>query len=346
MKDDARIIVLSKSFFWFFLIKFIKSIFSQFAPKNHNFLPTNYLDNLFNICDLEVIRTERVIAFPIYIPLITNFINKLFRLPLLNFFCINSLTILKKIKTEKRKIENQNISVIIPCKNEEKNIPLFKSNLKNLGKKTEFLFGNDCSEDKTLEEINKLDSNDENSKIISYEAPGICKSENVYKGIEESTGDIIVIYDADLTVDFEDISLCLKIFTETNADFLNCTRMIYPQNSNAMKKTNFLGNMTFAFLFSILFKSKITDTLCGTKIFYKKDWSRIKKDLSTWGTKDLWGDFDLLIGAYKNNLKLIEVPVTYYERKEGITKMTSVVKNGMRMLWIVIYSFYKLRLKN
>tara|TARA_B100000767_G_C19769599_1_gene539282 strand:- start:3655 stop:4023 length:369 start_codon:yes stop_codon:yes gene_type:complete len=122
--------------------------------------------------------------------------------------------------------------------------------------------------------------------------------------------------------------------------------MIYPQNNNAMKKANFFGNMTFAFLFSVLFKSKITDTLCGTKIFYKKDWNKIKKDVSTWGIKDLWGDFDLLIGAYKNNLKLIEFPVTYYERKEGITKMTSVLKNGLRMLWIITYSFYKLRLKN
>ena len=346
INDDARIIVLSKSFFWFFLIKFLRNIFLQFSPKNYNFLPTNYLENLFNICNLEVVRTEKIIAFPIYIPFLTNVINKLFRLPLLNFFCINNLTILKKIKTEQKKINYQKVSVIIPCKNEEKNIPLFKGNLKNLGQETEYLFGNDKSEDKTVEEIKKLESINQSCKIILYEAPGVCKSENVYRGIEESTGDIIVIYDADLTVDFEDVALCLKIFAETNADFLNCTRMIYPQNNNAMKKANFFGNMTFAFLFSILFKSKITDTLCGTKIFYKKDWKKIKKDVSSWGMKDLWGDFDLLIGAYKNNLKLIEFPVTYYERKEGITKMTSVLKNGLRMLWIIVYSFYKLRLKN
>jgi len=346
INDDARIIVLSKSFFWFFLIRILKNIFSEFAPKNYNFLPTNYLNNLFNICNLEVVRTEKIIAFPIYIPFITNVINKLFRLPLLNFFCINNLTILKKIESNKKKLDTQKISIVIPCKNEEKNISLFKNNLINLGKETEFLFGNDKSEDKTAEEVKKLNSDDQNLDIILYEAPGVCKSENVYKGIEESSGDIIVIYDADLTVDFEDVALCLKIFTETNADFLNCTRMIYPQNNNAMKKTNFLGNMTFAFLFSVLFKSKITDTLCGTKIFYKRDWDKIKKDVSSWGAKDLWGDFDLLIGAYKNNLKLIEFPVTYYERKEGITKMTSVLKNGTRMLWIVIYSFYKLRLKN
>ena len=77
----------------------------------------------------------------------------------------------------------------------------------------------------------------------------------------------------------------------------------------------------------------------------KKDWQKIKKDISNWGVKDLWGDFDLLIGAYKNNLKITEVPVTYYERKEDDTKMTSVFLNGIRMLSIVLVAFYKLRLK-
>ena len=85
--------------------------------------------------------------------------------------------------------------------------------------------------------------------------------------------------------------------------------------------------------------------MCGTKIFYKKHWNKIKKDNGKWGAKDLWGDFDLLIGAYKNNLKISEVPVIYYERTEGQTKMTSLFSNTIRMFWIVISAYYKLRLK-
>ena len=154
------------------------------------------------------------------------------------------------------------------------------------------------------------------------------------------------IADADLTVSFDDINFAINILNNSNADFINCTRMIYPQKDGAMKKFNFLGNSFFAFLFSVLFKKKITDTLCGTKIFYKKDWYKIKKDISCWGAKDLWGDFDLLISAYKNNLKILEVPVTYFERIEGKTKMTNVFANALRMFWIIIYSFYKLRLKD
>ena len=196
-----------------------------------------------------------------------------------------------------------------------------------------------------MTEINKIKSEITNIEINSYEGPGISKSENVYKGIEISSGDIVVIYDADLTVSFDDISFAIKILINSNADFINCTRMIYPQKEGAMKKLNFLGNSFFAILFSLLFRKKVTDTLCGTKIFYKKDWIKIRQDISNWGTKDLWGDYDLLIGAYKNNLKILEVPVTYYERTGGETKMTNVFKNALRMFYITIYAFYKLRLK-
>ena len=343
MKDEARIIVLSKNFFWMFILNFIKTIYN-FSPTRNNFLPSSYLINLYSSCNLEIVRSEKIIALPIYIPIVTNFINKIFRLPILNWFCVLNVTILKKINTSEKK-ENQKISFIVPCKNEERNIPLFKDHIKSLSGKYEFLFGDDISTDQTLVEINKIKSELKNIEISTYTGPGICKSENVYKGIEISKGDILVIYDADLTVSFDDIEFAIKILVNSNADFINCTRMIYPQKDGAMKKLNFLGNSFFAILFSLLFRKKVTDTLCGTKIFYRRDWIKIKQDISNWGTKDLWGDYDLLIGAYKNNLKILEVPVTYYERTNGETKMTSVFKNALRMFYITIYAFYKLRLE-
>lgn len=344
INDDARIIILSKNFFWMFIIKMLKFFFN-FSPKQNNFLPSSYLTNLYSSCNLEIVRSEKIIALPIKIPFITSFLNKIFRLPILNWFCILNITILKKIKTTP--INNKTkVSFIIPCKNEENNIPLFKNHLKNQKENYEFLFGDDKSSDLTKGEITRIKNELKNKHIKLYEGPGICKAENVYKGVEFANGDVIVIYDADLTVSFNDINFAINILNNSNADFINCTRMIYPQRDGAMKKFNFLGNSFFAFLFSVLFKKKITDTLCGTKIFYKKDWFKIKKDISSWGAKDLWGDFDLLISAYKNNLKILEVPVTYFERTEGKTKMTNVIANASRMFWIVIYSFYKLRLKD
>ncbi len=344
INDDAKIIILSKNMIWMILLKILKFFF-DFSPIKNNFLPSSYLNNLFSSCNLEVIRQEKIITLPIYIPYLTTFINKLFRLPILNLFCLTSVTVLKKINQEFIKKENLSVSFIIPCKNEEGNIELFKKEIISSNKNYEYLFGDDKSSDNTSSKIDELKKDLKNYNIVKYNGPGICKSENVYEGINRCSGDIIVIYDADLTVSFKDIETSLDILRKTNTDFINCTRMIYPQKEGAMKLLNFLGNTFFAGLFSILFKRKITDTLCGTKIFYKKDWENIKKDASSWGVKDLWGDFDLLIGAYKNNLKITEVPVTYFERKENETKMNSLFLNTSRMLFIVLASYYKLRLE-
>ena len=344
INDDAKIIILSKNMIWMILVKILKYFF-KFSPVKNNFLPSSYLKNLFSSCNLEIVRNEKIIALPVYIPFLTNIINRIFRLPILNLFCLNNLTILKKIEKNLDNNKNLNVSFIIPCKNEKDNIHLFEKEISYSNSNYEFLFGDDNSTDGTGEEIDRLIKKLPQNKIIKYQGSGVCKSENVYEGIEKATGDIVVVYDADLTVSFKDVEFSLEILKTTNADFINCTRMIYPQKDGAMKLFNFLGNSFFAILFSVLFKKKITDTLCGTKIFYKKNWKNIKKDNSKWGMKDLWGDFDLLIGAYKNNLKIIEVPVTYFERKEGQTKMTSLISNASRMLFIVLFSYFKLRLQ-
>ena len=344
IKNDTKIIILSKNVVWMILIKFLK-LFFNFSPKKNNFLPSSYLENLYSSCNLEVIRNEKIIALPIYIPYFTNLLNRIFRFPLLNIFCLSNITILKKKDQDFSDNKELKVSFIIPCKNEENNIKTFEKEIRENNSSNEYLFGDDNSSDKTIHEIDKLIEKLNKNKIIKYNGPGVCKSENVYKGIDLSSGDIIVIYDADLTVSFKDIEFSINVLKKTNADFINCTRMIYPQKDGAMKFTNFIGNSFFAGLFSFLFRKKITDTLCGTKIFYKKDWVKIKKDISNWGMKDLWGDFDLLIGAYKNNLKITEVPVTYCERKENETKMTSVISNALRMLFIVLVAYYKLRMK-
>ena len=343
ISDDCNIVMISKSLIWSGMIKLIKIFFKGKFTSEYNYLPSNYIKNLVDVSNFEIVKNEKGIVLPFYIPIITPILNRIFRLPILNFFCMMNFTVIKKKKVNDKN-NYKKISVIIPFKNEEKNIKIIKNSIYKLGSKTEFIFGDDKSSDNTVDEIKKIKIDDNDIEIKTYDGPGICKSENVYKGIELATGDIILIYDADCTVSFKDIEISLKTLSETNADFVNCTRMIFPQQKNAMKSLNFLGNVFFAQMFSFFFNRKITDTLCGTKIFYKKDWEKLKMSFQISDIKDLWGDFDLLISAYKNNLKIIEVPVNYYDRVEGETKMTSVFKNGIRMLLITIKSFYKLRI--
>ena len=153
---------------------------------------------------------SKTIALPIYIPIITNLINKIFRLPILNIFCLKNITILKKIEKNFKSDENLKISFVIPCKNEKDNISLFEKEIGSANSKYEYLFGDDKSTDGTAEEIDKLSKKLINHNIIKYDGPGICKSENVYKGIDNAKGDIIALYDADLTVSFNDIEFSLE----------------------------------------------------------------------------------------------------------------------------------------
>tara|TARA_Y100000992_G_scaffold299378_1_gene266067 strand:+ start:151 stop:1566 length:1416 start_codon:yes stop_codon:yes gene_type:complete len=345
MNDSARVILVSKSLVWMFFINLYRKILFLKNNNRSNFLPFGYLKQLFKSQGFDLVRNEKIIFFPFNFPILNDILNTLFRLPILNFFCLMNITVFKK-KNVQKKINK--ISFIIPCKNEEENVLLFKKKILSIrsNRKIEFIFGNDKSNDNTKKNINLLKKEIKNKhNIIEYEGPGICKSKNVYKGIELASGDVIVIYDADLTVKFNEIMNCINLLCKSNIDFINCTRMIYPQKNNAMKTLNFFGNIFFAKLFSILFKQKITDTLCGTKIFFKDDWIKIKKYNSTWGVIDKWGDFDLLIGAYQNNLKISEIPVHYQERVSGVTKMNSLFFNTIRMLLIVLFAYYKLKIK-
>ena len=153
-----------------------------------------------------------------------------------------------------------------------------------------------------------------------------------------------MILDADLTVIPEELPLFFNAIVEGRGEFINGSRLVYPMNENSMKFFNVIGNKFFSLLFSYILDQKVKDTLCGTKVMWRKDYFRIKKFIGKWGTEDLWGDYDLLFGAAKINLKIIDLPIHYFDRVYGKTKMTKVIKNGVRMLKISIAALFKLKI--
>jgi hypothetical protein len=112
----------------------------------------------------------------------------------------------------------------------------------------------------------------------------------------------------------------------------------------AMKGANMLGNKFFSLVFSYLLDQRVKDTLCGTKVLWRTDWQRIEPMLDSWGTMDRWGDYELLFGAAKLNLRIRDLPVHYQERIYGSTKMTKVFRNGLTMLRMCFYGFVRLKL--
>ena len=81
-----------------------------------------------------------------------------------------------------------------------------------------------------------------------------------------------------------------------------------------MRFINRLGNIFFAKAVSYVLGVRLGDTLCGTKLFCKADYKRFCEWRSEFGDFDPFGDFDLLFGAAKLNLKIAEMPIRYRAR--------------------------------
>src|SRR5262249_40328424 len=82
------------------------------------------------------------------------------------------------------------------------------------------------------------------------------------------------------------------------------------------------GNKLFAIVLSRLLGQPVKDTLCGTKALYRSDYERIAKSRAYFGDFDPFGDFDLLFGATKQNLKIVEIPIRYRQRTYGTTNIS------------------------
>lgn len=152
-----------------------------------------------------------------------------------------------------------------------------------------------------------------------------------------------MILDGDLTVTPEELPYFYNAMIEGKGEFINGARMIYPMQKEAMGCSNFIGNKLFSMVFSFILNQRIKDTLCGTKVLWRRDWKRIQPYVGSWGPKDLWGDYDLLFGAARCHLHILDLPVHYQERVYGESKMTKLFKNGLNMLKICIHAAVKLR---
>ena len=219
------------------------------------------------------------------------------------------------MNNEKYSNKKYSVSVIIPCYNEEGNIENCIKRIPKLGKYTEIIVVDDKSKDNSAEIVRSLQRKNSNLKLISY-SPNKGKGNAVRVGLDAGKGDILLILDADMTVAPEELPNFIKPFEEGKAQFTNGTRFTYRMEKGAMKKLNLLGNRLMGLIFSLALGQKITDSLCGTKVLFKKDYKKngISKD-------DPWGDFSLLFGAAKQGLKIYEVPVHYKARVAGKSKM-------------------------
>jgi hypothetical protein len=157
-----------------------------------------------------------------------------------------------------------------------------------------------------------------------------------------ATGDVLFILDADLTVPPEQLTKFYDVTRSGLADFVNGVRLVYPMEDRAMRFFNMLGNKFFSMAFSWLLGQSIKDTLCGTKVLFREDYSAIARNRSYFGDFDPFGDFDLLFGAAKLNLRILDLPVRYQARTYGDTNIQRW-RHGVLLLRMVVFAARRLK---
>lgn len=332
-KRHTRLVVYNYNHLWEPVLNWASRIGLRTPFVEPNWLSIEDLEGFLRLSGFEVLRTYRIILFPKWIPLVSEFLNRFVaRLPLINRLCMVTMLVARVIP-EPIDPAKLTVSVIVPCRNERDNIQPAVERTPNMGGHTEIIFSDDHSTDGTADEVRRMQRLYPELDIRLTFGPGVCKSENVWTGFRAARGDVLMILDGDLAVLPEELPYFLSALAEGRGEFINGSRLVYPMQMNAMKVTNWIGNKFFSGLFSMLLNQHVKDTLCGTKVLWRRDWERIERRLlGRWGVRDLWGDYELLFSASKLHLRIQDLPVHYQERIYGVTKMQRVFANGLRML--------------
>jgi glycosyltransferase involved in cell wall biosynthesis len=213
-------------------------------------------------------------------------------------------------------------SVVVPCHDEEDSIAECVRRVPRIGRETEIVVVDDGSRDGTRQRVRALLAQDPRVRLITFDT-NQGKAIAVRAGFEAARGDVLMILDADMAVPPEELPKFMAPIQAGTADFVNGSRLVYPMHGQAMRVANFLGNKAFCFLVSWILRQRVSDTLCGTKAVLRSDYLRMPEP-----SRERWGDFNLLFGAGRLKLRILEIPVHYHERRAGASKM-----RAMREVW-------------
>jgi SAM-dependent methyltransferase len=337
----TRLIVSYYSHLWAPVLKFAELLGLRVKQPRINFISTADFLNLMDLSDLEVITHEQRQLLPFQLFGIGTFINRYIApLPGIRQLCLRTYIVGRPVLKLDRKLS---ASILVPCRNEKGNIENAILRMPRFGTHQEILFVEGNSRDGTFEECERVRDAYRDSwdiKVLKQDGKG--KGDAVRKGFAAATCDVLMILDADLTMPPEALPKFHTILETGKAEFVNGTRLIYPMEQEAMRPLNLIANRCFAYLFSYLVNTRMTDTLCGTKVLLRKDYEVLARERSYFGDFDPFGDFDLIFGAAKQNLKIIETPIHYKARTFGETQI-SRFRDGWLLLKMVWFAYRKLK---
>lgn len=341
-KPETRIIIVYYNYLWEPVLKYAEAAGLRMKNLLQHWLPLEDIANLLYLNDFEVVKKRYRLLLPVYFPLASSFINKIVaNMPFLCKLSLNEIIIARPM-TGRKPAKDVTCSVIIPCRNERGNIEQAVLRMPDMGKHTELIFVEGHSQDDTVNECERVKSQypDKDIKVMVQDGKG--KGDAVRKGFACAKNDIVMILDADLTVPPEDLPKFFNAIVSGKGEFINGSRLVYQMEKEAMRFLNLLGNKFFSRAFTYILEQHIRDTLCGTKVLWREDYQKILAGRNYFGDFDPFGDFDLLFGATKLNLKIVEIPIRYRERTYGTTQI-SRFRHGFLLLQMTLFALRKIK---
>ncbi len=341
---QSRVILNFYSKLWGLPLSMARSLGLAKPNLPQNWLTVEDVTGLLSLADFEAISHREEILFPLPVPLITSLANRF--LVKLWPFRIAALTHILVARPLFRPVELPDtkpvVSVVVAARNEAGNIENIFARMPRLRGETELIFVEGGSSDNTYEMIEKSIAAHPEMKAKLLKQTGKGKGDAVRLGFAKATGDILLILDADLTVLPEDLPRFVEVLTSGKGDFANGCRLVYPMEKEAMRFFNLVGNKFFGLAFSWLLGQPIKDTLCGTKVIRRSDYEILAANRSYFGDFDPFGDFDLLFGAAKLGLKIVDVPIRYRDRTYGTTNIKRW-SHGWLLLRMVMFAARRIK---
>jgi SAM-dependent methyltransferase len=341
-KPETRLVVVYYNYLWEPALKFAEAVGLRMKHLLQHWLPLEDISNLMDLNDFEVVKKGYRFLMPVYVPFISAFLNKfLANMPF--FWKLSVAEVIVARPVEKRKPpEDVSCSVIVPCRNEKGNIEQAAIRTPDMGKHTEIIYVEGHSQDGTLEECERVKAKYPQRDITVLVQDGKGKGDAVRKGFAQARHDVLMILDADLTVPPEDLPKFFGAIVSGKGEFIHGSRLVYQMEKEAMRFLNLVGNKFFSKAFTYILEQRIRDTLCGTKVLWKEDYKRIIAGREYFGDFDPFGDFDLLFGAAKLNLKMVEIPIRYRERTYGRTQI-SRFRHGLLLMKMTLFALKKIK---
>jgi len=337
LKLGGKMLISTANPLWDPILKIAEKLGQKMPEGEHNFVPNRDLINFLRLRGFRLINNGAVMLLPKRIPAVSGWLNELApKLPVLKRFCVIQTIVAEKVTDYSDSFHtDMTCSVIIPCCGKAADVSQL-NRIPDMGKKTEIIIVADSASPGIAGKVDRLSEKDPRIRVIPYSSE-YGEGYGIRQGFHQSTGDVLMILDEDLTVMPEELPHFFRPIAEGIADFTNGTRMIYPVKDQAMRFLHLIGNFFFNAVLSWLMSQRISDALCSTKAVKRSDCANIQLGA------DSRVNFDLLFEAAINGLKIVEIPVHHKASKTGISKMRTL-KHCLILLMACFKWFVRLKL--